>query len=102
MTPYMSAADQILDECAPSEQVAWHFSSTHLSQLASQTISRPSGALTWQKMPSEQGVADLLLFDALVAIWAIRDPIMAAIGADIARLAGLALTFLGWGWRWRG
>ena len=60
---------------------------------------------SWQRMPSEQGVANLL--DALVAIWAVGDPLMAAIGADIARLAGLALISRGrrwrgrWGGRWR-
>ena len=50
--------------------------------------------------PSEQCGAVLL--DALVAIWAVLDPLMAAIGTDVARLAGLALVGRGGRGGWRG
>ena len=96
---HLCCADQILAECAPPEQWRLNFSLTHLSQVGS-----PGTLPHGKKMLSEQGVANLL--DALVAIWAVGDPLMAAIGADIARLAGLALMFRGWrgrrGGRWRG
>ena len=50
--------------------------------------------------PSEQDVAVLL--DTLVARWAVKDPLMATRGTDVARLAGLALICRGGRGGWRG